>query len=80
VGSIFKNPRGRFAARLIEESGLKGMTFGGARVSPGHANFIENERGAKASDVLELVARVRDRIRAAHGLELELEMRVVGDA
>ncbi len=80
VGSIFKNPPGLFVARLIEESGLKGMTFGGARVSPRHANFIENERGAKASDVLELVSRVRDRIRAAHGLELELEMRVVGDA
>jgi UDP-N-acetylmuramate dehydrogenase len=80
VGSTFKNPPGRFAARLIEEEGLKGEVFGGARVSPAHANFIENFAGAKASDVLELVRRVQERVKASRGLDLELEMKVVGEA
>ena len=80
VGSVFKNPPGRFVAKLIEEAGLKGMSRGGARVSPLHANFIENSADAAARDVLELVGEIRERIRALHGLELELEMKVVGDA
>ena len=79
VGSIFKNPPGRFAARMIEELGLKGHASGGARVSPTHANFIENFAGAKASDVLALVDLIRERVRAAFGVTLELEMRVVGE-
>ncbi|MBI4061392.1 MAG: UDP-N-acetylmuramate dehydrogenase [Elusimicrobia bacterium] len=79
VGSTFKNPAGRFAAQMIEQSGLKGHAVGGARVSPMHANFIENFAGAKASDVLALVDLISERVRAAHGVELELEMRVVGE-
>jgi len=79
VGSTFKNPPGRFVAKLIEEAGLKGTSIGGARISPMHANFIENFSNAKASDVLELVGRVQDRIRQAHGIGLELEMKVVGE-
>lgn len=79
VGSTFKNPPGRFAARMIEELGLKGLAVGGARVSPTHANFIENFAGAKASDVLALVDLIRERARAAFGVDLELEMRVVGE-
>jgi len=79
VGSTFKNPPGRFAAQLIEQSGLKGHAIGGARVSPMHANFIENFAGAKASDVLALVDLISERVREASGVKLELEMRVVGE-
>jgi UDP-N-acetylmuramate dehydrogenase len=79
VGSTFKNPPGRFAAQMIEQLGLKGHAIGGARVSPLHANFIENFAGAKASDVLALVDLNRERARANFGVGLELEMRVVGE-
>lgn len=80
VGSVFKNPPGRFVARLIQEAGLKGRAVGGARVSPKHANFIENHAGASARDVLALVEKIREAVRARAGIELELEMQVVGDA
>lgn len=79
VGSTFKNPPGKFVAQLIEEAGLKGMSVGGARISPMHANFIENFANAKASDVLELVAFVQAKIKKSLGLDLELEMKVVGE-
>lgn len=79
VGSTFKNPPGRFAAQMIEQLGLKGHAVGGARVSPLHANFIENFAGATASDVLALVDLIRERARANFGVGLELEMRVVGE-
>jgi len=79
VGSTFKNPPGRFAAQMIEQMGLKGHAVGGARVSPMHANFIENFAGAKASDVLALVDLIRERARATFGVGLELEMKVVGE-
>ncbi|MBI4677105.1 MAG: UDP-N-acetylmuramate dehydrogenase [Elusimicrobia bacterium] len=80
IGSIFKNPPGLPAAELIDDCGLKGAVCGGARVSTKHANFIENFSQASSADVLELISRIRDRVRAAHGVDLELEMRVVGDA
>lgn len=80
VGSTFKNPPGRFVAKLIEDAGLKGAVEGGARISPMHANFIENFSGGTADDVLKLVERARTAVRAAFGVELELEMKVVGDA
>ncbi|MFI5349634.1 MAG: UDP-N-acetylmuramate dehydrogenase [Elusimicrobiota bacterium] len=79
VGSTFKNPPGRFAAQMIEQLGLKGHAIGGARVSPLHANFIENFAGAKASDVLALVDLIRERAREIFGVGLELEMKVVGE-
>ena len=79
VGSTFKNPPGLFAAQMIEQLGLKGQVLGGARVSPMHANFIENFAGAKASDVLALVDLISERVLAASGVKLELEMRVVGE-
>lgn len=79
VGSTFKNPPGRFAAKMIEELGLKGLAVGGARISPMHANFIENFAGATAHDVLALVDLIRERVRAAFGVDLELEMRLVGE-
>jgi UDP-N-acetylmuramate dehydrogenase len=80
VGSTFKNPPGRYVAKLIEEAGLKGLACGGARVSPMHANFIENFNGAKAADVLALVDKIRAAVREREGVELELEMKVVGQA
>lgn len=80
VGSTFKNPPGRFAAQLIEEAGLKGRVHGGARISPMHANFIENFDGASAADVLALVEEARAAVRAREGLELELEMKTLGEA
>jgi UDP-N-acetylmuramate dehydrogenase len=79
VGSTFKNPPGRFAAQMIEQLGLMGYAIGGARISPMHANFIENFAGAKASDVLALVDLIRERARAIFGVGLELEMKVVGE-
>ncbi len=79
VGSTFKNPPGRFAAQMIELSGLKGYALGGARVSAMHANFIENFAGATASDVLALVDLISERVRAVSGVKLELEMRIVGE-
>ena len=80
VGSVFKNPPGLFAAKLIEEAGLKGLRRGGAKVSELHANFIENDRGATAADVLALIDVVREKVRERSGLALELEVKVVGEA
>ena len=78
AGCIFKNPDGptgaRSAGRLIEEAGLKGTRVGGAQVSPLHANFIVNAGGATAQDVLDLIERVREAVRDAHGVDLELEV------
>ena len=80
VGSTFKNPPGRFVAQMIEQAGLKGSRCGGARVSEKHANFFENEGTATARDVLSLVEKVRAEIRSRFGVELELEMKVVGES
>jgi len=80
VGSTFKNPPGKFVAHLIEAAGLKGTSKVGARISPMHANFIENFADAKAADVLALAGLVTDKIRELHGIDLELEMKVVGEA
>lgn len=80
AGCIFKNPPGTSAGRLIDESGLKGVRVGGAEVSPVHANFIVNRGGATAGDVLELVRQVRARVRRVHGVELEPEVMLFGQA
>lgn len=80
AGCIFKNPPGASAGKLIDVTGLKGESVGGAVVSPVHGNFIINRGGATAADVLRLVERVRERVRAEHGVELELEVRTVGFA
>lgn len=79
AGCIFKNPPGHSAGKLIDEAGLKGLAFGGARVSEAHANFIVNDGRATASEVLALAGMVRDRVRAARGIELEMEVVVLGD-
>jgi UDP-N-acetylmuramate dehydrogenase len=79
AGSIFKNPPGEFAGRLIEQCGLKGRRVGGAEVSPAHANWIVNAGQARAADVLALVDVVRAEVRERFGLFLELEVKVVGE-
>jgi UDP-N-acetylmuramate dehydrogenase len=79
-GSVFKNPTGDHAGRLIEAAGLKGSRVGAARISELHANFIVTERGASAADVLALIARAREAVARAFGVELELEVRVMGES
>ena len=78
AGCIFKNPPGNSAGRLIDESGLKGERVGDAEVSPVHANFIVNRGHATANDVLELVRRIRARVRQVKGVELEPEVLLYG--
>jgi UDP-N-acetylmuramate dehydrogenase len=80
LGSTFKNPSGDSAGRLIDACGLKGLRIGAAQVSPKHANFIVNLGGASADDVLALMAEMRDRVQERFGIELEPEIRVIGQA
>ena len=80
LGSTFKNPPGDSAGRLIDAAGLKGMRVGGAQISPKHANFIVNLGGATADDVLALMAEMRDRVFERFGIELEPEVRIIGQA
>lgn len=81
AGSVFRNPPGDFAARLIETTGLKGLRIGGAEVSTQHANFIINHDGsATAADIETLIATVQSRVAAATGVQLIREVRIVGDA
>ncbi len=79
-GSVFTNPPGDHAARLIDSCGLKGFRIGGARVSEMHANFIVNDGTAMASDIEQLIAHVMHTVRDRHGVELKPEVRVVGEA
>lgn len=78
AGSVFVNPEGGSAGRLIEAAGLKGLRIGGARVSRLHANFIVNEGGATAADVVALIRKVRMTVRDVHGIELKPEIRFLG--
>lgn len=79
-GSVFRNPPGDHAARLIEAAGLKGHRIGGAEVSPKHANFIINRDHATATDVEELIEHVRQTVLEVHGVELVHEVHIVGEA
>jgi UDP-N-acetylmuramate dehydrogenase len=79
AGSVFKNPPGDAAGRLIEEICGKGMSVGGARVSEVHANFIVATEDATADDVYTLIRRVQRRVKEGSGIELETEVRFVGD-
>jgi UDP-N-acetylmuramate dehydrogenase len=79
AGSVFKNPPGATAGKLIEESGCKGLRIGGAEVSLKHANFIINRGGATAAEVKELIERVRGRVKGRFGVELETEILAVGE-
>lgn len=78
AGSIFKNPSGAFAGELIEKAGLKGYSVGDAQVFPGHANFIQNIGRAKAKDILLLIDKIKETVQAKFGVNLELEVKVVG--
>ena len=79
AGSTFKRPPGMYAGKLIEETGLKGLTVGGACVSEKHAGFLINKGGATARDVLELIEEVRSAVLREHGVLLEPEIKVVGE-
>jgi UDP-N-acetylmuramate dehydrogenase len=79
-GSVFTNPPGDHAARLIEAANLKGFRIGGAVVSEKHANFIINEGSATARDLEELIAHLRATVQRVHGVNLVPEVRVVGES
>jgi len=79
AGSVFKNPPGNAAGRLIEQAGLKGHRVGDAQVSEKHANFIVNRGQARARDVIELISLVRDKVNKRFGIPLELEVELVGE-
>ncbi len=79
AGCIFKNPSTIPAGRLIDELGLKGMRVGGAVVSDVHGNFIVNDGHATARQVLDLIAAIQEKIRAARGIEMETEVEIVGE-
>lgn len=76
AGCIFKNPPGQSAGRLIDQAGLKGFRVGGAEVSPEHANFLVNHGRASASEFAELMAVVREKVRAHSGVDLEPEVEI----
>jgi len=78
AGSVFKNPPGLSAGRLIEEAGLKGFSIGGATISPVHANFIVNTGNATAKDIRMLVEHVKNTVWETHGVRLQEEIRFVG--
>lgn len=79
AGSVFKNPSGDFAGRLIEQAGLKGRIHGKAQISERHANFIVNLGGASAADVVALIVEARNRVLELFGVELELEVELRGE-
>jgi len=77
-GSVFKNPPGDYAARLIEAAGLKGMKIGNARISTAHANFIVNEGKASSHDVISLITAAQSAVEEKFGIRLEPEVRILG--
>jgi UDP-N-acetylmuramate dehydrogenase len=77
-GSVFKNPPGDHAARLIEAAGLKGLRVGGAQVSTKHANFIVTDVDAQARDVVALIETIQDRVQADAGVRLDPEVHLIG--
>jgi UDP-N-acetylenolpyruvoylglucosamine reductase len=79
AGCIFKNLPNGSTGQLIDRLGLKGLSFGKARVSDVHGNFIVNTGGASASDVITLISMVQDRVRTSAGTELETEVVIIGD-
>ena len=79
AGSFFKNPEGVQAWRLIDGAGLRGHRIGGAQVAEAHANFFVNRGGATAKDFIELAALVKEKVKEQSGIELEEEVRIVGE-
>ena len=80
AGSVFRNPGGDYAARLIEACGLKGRVIGGAQISEKHANFIVNIGRARAADIEALIRLAEGTVKEKYGVALEREVRIVGDA
>jgi UDP-N-acetylenolpyruvoylglucosamine reductase len=79
AGCMFKNPATIPAGKLIDELGLKGMKVGGARVSLEHGNFLVNDGGATAKDVLELIGILRAKAKAERGIDLHPEVEIIGE-
>ena len=80
AGSVFRNPPGDYAARLIQQCGLKGKRIGGAQVSEKHANFIVNTGGATAAEIENLINEVQAVVEQQTGVRLQCEVRIIGDA
>ncbi len=79
AGSVFKRPEGYFAGKLIQDSGLKGKSVGGAQVSELHSGFIVNTGNATAKDVLDLIALVQKKVKENFGVDLHTEVRIIGE-
>lgn len=79
AGSTFKRPTGYFAGKLIQDAGLAGLTVGGAQVSEKHCGFVINRGGATAAEIMELVRQVQQKVKETFGVELELEVRRLGE-
>jgi UDP-N-acetylmuramate dehydrogenase len=79
MGSMFKNPPGDYAGRLIEASSLKGTRIGNAEVSPLHGNFFVNHANTKADDILALIQLVQKKVKEEQGVDLELEIELIGE-
>ncbi|MGN1350755.1 MAG: UDP-N-acetylmuramate dehydrogenase [Anaerovoracaceae bacterium] len=79
AGSTFKRPEGYFAGKLIQDAGCRGLSVGGALVSPKHAGFIVNKGGATAQDILDLIHLVQLRVKETSGVDLETEVRIIGE-
>ena len=80
AGCIFKNPEAIPAGKLIDELGLKGTSIGGARISLEHGNFLVNDGGATAQEVLELIERLRAKAKMERGIDLQMEVEIMGEA
>ena len=78
AGSVFKNPEGYFAAKLIESVGGKGTRVGGVRVSPHHANIIVNDKCGTANDIVKLIKKMKRLVHERHGIELKMEVKAIG--
>ncbi|WP_449539925.1 UDP-N-acetylmuramate dehydrogenase [Ferdinandcohnia sp. Marseille-Q9671] len=78
AGSIFRNPLPNYAGQLVEKSGLKGYSIGGAKISEMHGNFIVNAGDAKAQDVLDLIQFIKEKIDSLHGVQMETEVEIIG--
>ena len=79
AGSTFKRPEGYFAGKLIQDAGLRGFQVGGAQVSEKHCGFVINKGGATAADIMELVSKVQEKIQAEFGVQLEMEIKRLGE-
>ncbi|HLR91897.1 MAG TPA: UDP-N-acetylmuramate dehydrogenase, partial [Atopostipes sp.] len=79
-GSVFKRPTGHFTGKLIQDAGLQGLTWGGAQVSKKHAGFIVNIDGATATDYIELIEHIQEVILEKFDVELEREVRIIGES